>query len=78
MIITYDRQNIFTVQATEDWKKICPNFGKSSLNSCQTKNCDIMLIESSILKSQTSALPPSELFKYIQQTIFSPKNFLDL
>jgi hypothetical protein len=31
---------------------------------------------SSILKSKTSILPPSEIYKYLQQTVFSPKNIL--
>ncbi len=62
----------------DDWKKIRPNFWKSSPNSCQSKFFDNMFIKSSILKSLTSTLLPSELYKYLQQTIFSPKNFLIL
>jgi hypothetical protein len=41
-----------------------PKFGKSSPKSCQTKNM-----------AQSSILPPSELYKYQQQIIFSPNNF---
>jgi hypothetical protein len=43
----------------------------------QAKNCNIF-IKISILKSQTSTLSPSEFYKYLQQTIFSPKIFLAL
>ncbi len=56
-------------------RKFAQILGKVAKTVAKPKNCDNMFIKSSILKSQTSTSPPSKLYKYLQQTIFSPNNF---